>query len=149
MLRDLAAIPRDRLSPADRTHYDVFKHQYATTVAAYPYRFHLIRTATYDGVQNTEQIVDNLRFDAVKDFDDWLARLDAFPALVEQNIALIREGLRTNTLLPKVIVAKVLPQIVGLATQPAAESGYYRPFATDAEAVIAAADSTRLAGGGA
>ncbi len=147
VLRDLAAIPRDRLSPADRTHYDVFKHQYETTVAAYPYRFHLIRTATYDGIQNTEQIVDNLRFDRAKDFDDWLARLDAFPALVEQNIALMREGLRTNTLLPKVIVAKVLPQIVRLATQPAAESGFYRPFA-QMPTGIAAADRARLQAAG-
>ncbi len=53
VLRELAGIPRESLSPADRTHYDVFKYQYATTVEAYAHRFHLIRTATYDGVQNS------------------------------------------------------------------------------------------------
>ena len=59
---------------------------------AYAHRFHLIRTATYDGVQNSEQIVDNLRFTTVKDYEDWLARLDGFPAYVDQNIALAARG---------------------------------------------------------
>ncbi|MBK5299362.1 MAG: DUF885 domain-containing protein, partial [Vicinamibacteria bacterium] len=147
VLRELAGIPRDVLAPADRTHYDVFKYQYATAVEAYPHRFHLIRTATYDGVQNTEQIVDNLRFASVKDYQDWLARLDRFPAYVDQNIALLREGIRTNTLLPKVIVSKVLPQIASLATQPPSKSGYYKPFTTFPDGV-SAADRTRLAAAG-
>jgi uncharacterized protein (DUF885 family) len=147
VLRELAGIPRESLSPADQTHYDVFKYQYATTVEAYAHRFHLIRTATYDGVQNTEQLVDNLRFTSVKDYDDWLARLDRFPAYVDQNIALLREGIRTNTMLPKVIVSKVLPQIGALSTQPPSKSGYYKPFTTFPEAVTAA-DRTRLAAAG-
>ena len=147
VLRELAAIPRDALSPADRTHYDVFKSQYETAVEAYPHRFHLIRTATYDGIQNAEQIVDSLRFSTVEDYDDWLARLDRFPAYVEQNVALMREGLRTNTLLPKVIVAKVLPQVAALATQPAASSGFYRPF-RQIPATIGPSDRARLEAAG-
>jgi uncharacterized protein (DUF885 family) len=147
VLRELAGIPRESLSPADRTHYDVFKYQYATTVEAYEHRFHLIRMATYDGVQNSEQLVDNLRFTSVKDYEDWLARLDRFPAYVDQNIALLREGVRTNTVLPKIIVSKVLPQVAALSTQPPSRSGYYRPFTTFPEAV-AAADRTRLAAAG-
>ena len=147
VLRELAGISRESLPPVDRTHYDVFKYQYATTVEAYAHRFHLIRTATYDGVQNTEQIVDNLRFTSVKDYEDWLARLDRFPAYVDQNIALLREGVRTNTVLPKVIVSKVLPQIAALATQPPSKSGYYKPFTTFPEGVTAA-DRTRLAAAG-
>jgi len=147
VLRELAAIPRSALSAVDQTHYDVFKYQYATTVEAYTHRFHLIRTATYDGVQNTEQIVDNLPFATVKDYEDWLARLDRFPVYVDQNVALLREGLRTNTLLPKVIVSKVLPQIETLATQAPSASGYYRPF-TQFPDGVPASDRTRLAAAG-
>ncbi len=147
VLRELATIPRSALSAADQTHYDVFKYQYDTTVQAYAHRFHLIRTATYDGIQNTEQIVDTLRFVTVKDYEDWLARLDRFPAYVDQTVALLREGMRTNTVLPKVIVSKVLPQIATLATQPPLESGYYKPFTQFPEGV-ATADRTRLAAAG-
>ena len=81
VLKDLAAIPRDQLSPADRLNYDLFRHQYQMVVEGFQHRQHLIRTSTLSGVQGTEFIVDSLRFQTVKDFDDWLARLDAFPAL--------------------------------------------------------------------
>ena len=104
VLKDLAAIPLDRLSSANRTNYEIFKQQNDMSVEGYQHRYHLIRTSTLDGVQNTEQLIDSLRFQTVKDYEDWLARLDAFPAYMDQNIALMREGMNTNVLLPKVIV---------------------------------------------
>ena len=97
-------------------------------VEGFQHRQHLIRTSTLDGVQGTEFVVDSLRFQTVKDFDDWLARLDAFPAYMDQNIALMREGMKTNVLLPKIIAQRVRPQIAQLATQPPEQSGYFRPF---------------------
>lgn len=101
VLRELAAIPRDQLSAGDRTHYDVFEHQYRTQVEGFQHRYHLIRTNTYDGVQNIEQIADALRFQTVKDYEDWIARLERLPAYLEQNVALMREGLSANVLLPR------------------------------------------------
>ena len=113
VLKDLAAIPRDRLSPADRLNYDLFRHQYQMVVEGFQHRQYLIRTSTLSGVQGTEFIIDSLRFQTVKDFDDWLARLDAFPAYMDQNIALMREGMKANVLLPKIIAQRVRPQIDG------------------------------------
>ena len=147
VLKEVAAVPRDRLSPADRTNYDIFKYQYEVTVEGYQYRYHLIRTSTLDGVQNTEQFIDSLRFQTVKDYDDWLARLDAFPAYVDHNIALMREGMKTNVLLPKIIVQRVRTQVGELAAQTAEQSGYYRPFRSIA-AGISASDRDRLTKGG-
>ena len=118
------------------------------SVEGYPHRFHLIRTSTLDGVQGTESVVDSLRFETVRDFDDWLARLDAFPGYVDQNIALMREGMRTNVLLPRIIGERVRPQIQQLAVQAPEESGYYRPF-RNIPASISAADRDRLTKAGA
>ena len=143
VLKDLAAIPRDQLTPADRLNYDLFRHQYQMTVESFQHRQHLIRTSTLDGVQGTEFIVDSLSFKTVKDFDDWLARLDAFPAYMDQNIVLMREGMKTNVLLPKIIAERVRPQIAELANQAPEESGYYRPF-KNIPASLAAADRERL-----
>jgi uncharacterized protein (DUF885 family) len=130
VLKDLDALPRTELSSADRLNYDLFRHQYQMTVEGFQHRQHLIRTSTLDGVQTAEFVVDSLRFQTVKDFDDWLARLETFPAYMDQNIALMREGMKTNVLLPKIIAERVRPQIVQLATQPPEQSGYYRPFRT-------------------
>jgi prolyl oligopeptidase len=58
VLKDLAAIGRDQLSPADRLNYDVFRHQYQMTVEGFQHRQHLIRTSTLSGVQGTESFVD-------------------------------------------------------------------------------------------
>ena len=96
VLKELAAIAREQLPATDRTSYDIFKYQSEMAVEGFQHRYHLIRTTTTDGVQNSEQIVDALRFQTIKDYDDWLARLDAFPTYVEQNIALMRQGLKTN-----------------------------------------------------
>jgi uncharacterized protein (DUF885 family) len=66
---------------------------------------------------------------------------------VDQNIALMQEGMRTNTLLPKVIVSKVLPQVTTLATQPPEESGFFKPFTSFPDS-IPAADRERLRAAG-
>ena len=147
VLAALAAIPRDQLSDRDRTHYDVFKYQYELAVEAYAHRYHLIRVATYDGVQNAEQIVDSLPFTTIRDYDQWLARLERFPAYIDQNIALMREGIRGNVLLPRVIVERVLGQVRQLAAQEGAASGLYRPF-TRMPSTFPAADRERLAAAG-
>jgi uncharacterized protein (DUF885 family) len=143
VLKELAGIARDRLSAGDRTNYDIFQRQSAMTVEGYEHRYHLIRTATLDGVQNTEQIIDALRFETVKDYDDWLARLDAFPTYMDQNIALMREGIKANVLLPRVIVERVRAQVAGIAGQAPQQSGYYRPFRTIPDS-FAASDRERL-----
>ena len=130
--------------------YDVFKHQHEMTVEGFQHRYHLIRTTTTDGVQNTEQIVDALRFETIKDYEDWLRGSTAFPTYVDQNIALMREGVKTNVLLPKVIVERVRGQVAELAIQPADKSGFYRPFRTIPDAIAAAErDKLTKAGSGA
>jgi uncharacterized protein (DUF885 family) len=143
VLKDLAAIPRDQLSTADRLNYDLFKHQYQMTVEAFQHRPQLIRTSTLDGVQNAEFVIDSLRFQTVKDFDDWLGRLDGFPAYMDQNIALMREGIKANVLLPKIVGQRVREQVVQLTKQTGEDSGYYRPF-RNMPATIGEADRERL-----
>ena len=147
VLAALDAIPRDQLSASDQGHYDVFRYQYRMTVEGYQYRYQLIRTDTYGGVQNSEQLVDSLSFATRKDYDDWLARLAAFPVYIDQNIALMREGLRTNVLLPKVIMARVRGQLDQLVKGEPAQSGFYGPFRRF-PAAIAESDRASLAAAG-
>ena len=143
VLTELGTIDRAQLSPDDQTDFDVFRYQYRMAVEGYQHRYRLIRTDTYAGVQNSEQVVDNLRFETRKDYDDWLARLDSFPTYVQQSVALMRAGMRENVLLPKVIVRRVLDQVAELSRQPAEKSGFYKPFLHVPDG-IAAPDRARL-----
>ncbi len=138
VLQELAAISRDALPPADQINYDIFKYQYETSTEGFQHRYHLIRTATYDGIHTIEQIVDSMPFATAKDFDHWLARLEAFPVYIDQNIALMREGIRTNVLLPKIIGVRVVERVGQIARSPVESSGFYRPFLALPDAVPAA-----------
>jgi uncharacterized protein (DUF885 family) len=146
-LAEVSAIPRARLSPDDQTHYDVFRYQYQMQIEGDAYGYQLIRTDTYGGVQNAEQIVDVLRFATVKDYEDWTARLQTFPDYLDQNIALMREGLRRNILLPELIVRRVLTQVRQMVAGGPEHSGFYKPFRTFPED-ISAADRSRLSQAG-
>jgi uncharacterized protein (DUF885 family) len=148
VLREVDGIPRADLSAADQVSYDVFRYQYRMTTEGFQYGFQLIRTDTYGGVQNSEQVVDTLRFTTTKDYDDWLARLAAFPRYMDQNIALMREGIRTNVLLPKQIVGRVRDQLDTMLAAPPGQSGFYKPF-LQIPATVPAADRARLAAAGA
>jgi uncharacterized protein (DUF885 family) len=47
---------------------------------------------------------------------------------MDQNLALMREGMKGNVLLPKIVVNRVREQVVQLTKQTGDDSGYYRPF---------------------
>ena len=127
-LEHLSAIPRAALSPADQVSYDILRYQYEMEVEGFPFEQHLIRTNTYSGIQTAVRIADTAPFETERDFEDYVARLQAFPAYVDQNIALMRRGMAENILLPKVIMRRIAAQAARLATEPVEESGFYKPF---------------------
>jgi uncharacterized protein (DUF885 family) len=80
------------------------------------------------GIQTAAQLAGNLRFEAVKDYEDWLARLQRFPAYVEQHIALMREGMKRKLVHPRVILSRIPGQLDGLLVKAPEESAFYAPF---------------------
>ncbi len=63
------------------------------------------------GIQTQNELADSLRFETVKDYEDWIARMNAFPVYMDQTIALMREGIAAKMLLPKVIMQRMPAQI--------------------------------------
>lgn len=146
-LKRLAGISREALARSEQVSYDIFKYQTEMDIEGYPFEQYLIRTNTYSGIQNLEQISTTLRFETVKDYDDWLARLDRLPAYVDQNVVLMRRGIERNVLLPKVIMQRVLRQLGTITTQKPEDNGFYRPF-RDIPASFSEADRARLVSAG-
>ncbi len=146
-LEQLAAIPRPALPADDQTSYDIFRYLYETDVEGYQYQHYLIRTNTYDGIQTVQRLAESLRFETRQDYEDWLARLRAFPTYLDQNIALMRRGIAQNVLLPKIIMTRIAAQAGRLATEPVQESGFFKPFTRLPDA-IAASERERLAEAG-
>ena len=143
ILKELAQIDRSKLSAADQLNYDLFKKDYEMDIEAHQYRWYLVPLNQRGGIQTQNELADSLRFVTVKDYEDWIARLNSFPAYMDQTIALMREGSKARMVLPKVIMQRVPAQIEKqLVTKPE-DSPFYKPFKRY-PATISSADQQRL-----
>jgi len=128
VLKQLHEIDRAQLSPDDQVSYDVFDYNVSDFAEGEQYKWYLVRTNTFNGIQTVEGLVNSLRFETVKDYDDWIGRMQAFPAYMDRTIGLMTEGIRQHVLLPKVIGEKVLTQLNGMDWQDPTKHGFYKPF---------------------
>lgn len=128
VLGRLAKIDRGNLSSADQLNYDLFKKQMERRVEAYKFRKFLIPLNQREGIQIIDELGDALRFQTVKDYEDWIARMRVFPALMDQTIELMRLGAREHIVHPKIIMQRIPAQIDKQLVSDPAQSGFYRPF---------------------
>jgi len=82
-------------------------------------------------------------FATVKDYDNWLLRANAAPALFDTAIANMREGMKTGVVQPKVLMSKVLPQLESFIKGKTESSVFWGPI-TNLPKEFSDADKTRL-----
>lgn len=143
-LKRLEAIPRARLSTADQLNYDLFKKDLENEIEAHRFRLYLLPVNQRGGIQTADELAELLRFQTVKDYEDWIARMRALPVYMDQTIALMREGVRAKMLWPKVVEQRVAAQIGKQIVERPEDSPFYKPF-KQFPADISEADRTRLA----
>jgi uncharacterized protein (DUF885 family) len=142
-LARLAKIDRAQLSPANQLNYDLFKKDLETDIEGAKFRTYLTPINQRGGPQTLDELGDRLRFETVKDYEDWVARLRAFPVLMEQEIALMREGARTHVMWPKIVLSRVPAQLDKQLVSKPEESPFYKPL-TKFPATISSSDRERL-----
>ncbi len=142
-LARLRAIDRAALTEADRLNYDVFAWMLERSVERQRFSEWQRPLSQRGGVQTADEMVEILRFANAKDYADWIARLDALPAVVEQNIALMREGLKAGNTPPRVLMERVPAQIAAQLVDDPKKSRFYAPFAKMPDS-IPAAERARL-----
>ncbi len=67
-------------------------------------------------------------FATVKDYDDWLARLDGFVVWMDQAIANMREGIAKGVVQPRPVMEKVIPLLDVMIVDDPTRSDYYGPI---------------------
>jgi uncharacterized protein (DUF885 family) len=143
-LEKLQAIDRHALSATDRISADFFRRLYAEQIEEYGYHWFLVPANQREGIQTTDELAEELRFETLKDCEDWVSRLRSFPAYLDQTIALLREGTKEGIVLPKVVMERIPPQIAKQIVSDPESSAYFTPFREFPD-TIPAADRTRLA----
>lgn len=137
-LEKLHAIDRAALSPADQLNYDTFEWQLEKSVERQKFHEYLQPISHQGGVQTADGLAEILPFATVKDYRDWLKRMDAIPTLVDQSIALMREGVQEGNVPPKVLMQRVPAQIETQIVDDPTRSPFYRPFLKFNDAISAA-----------
>jgi uncharacterized protein (DUF885 family) len=89
------------------------------------------------------QLVSQLSFTTVKDYDDWIARLHAIPAAFEQVSANMSIGMEDGRVPPKYLLAKAQEQVEMLAGQKPEDSPLAMPL-KKFPAAVSAAEQTRI-----
>ncbi|MGC2697855.1 MAG: DUF885 domain-containing protein [Candidatus Angelobacter sp.] len=143
VLAQLARINRSKLAKTDQLNYDLFQKRYADRTEQYKYRWFLMDFNQREGPQTIDTLSDALRFETLKDYGDWLARMHAIPAYLDQFTALLRQGIRERMVHPKVIMERIPGQIDKQIVTDPTQSGFYKPFRSFPKD-MSAADQQRL-----
>ncbi len=127
-LEKLHAIDRGALAAADQLNYDTFEWQLEKSIERQRFHEYLQPVSHMGGVQTADGIAEILPFATAKDYRDWIKRLEAIPAVIDQTMALMREGIKQKNMPPKVLMQRVPAQIAAQVVDDPAKSPFYRPF---------------------
>lgn len=131
MLDRIQKIDRAALSGQDQISYDLFLLDKKLNVEAARFPSEYMPIDQMNGVQILfGQLASNTPFRTAKDYDDYIARLTAFPKLIDQIIALMKRGIETGWVQPAVPLRSLASQIEGQITDDPIRNPLYKPFET-------------------
>ena len=89
------------------------------------------------------QLVNVLSFQSVKDYDDYISRLNQMPRLLDQTVVQLRNGMNEKRMPPKFLLEKVVDQANNLASDAPDKSPFAQPFSNFPKS-LSDADQKRL-----
>jgi uncharacterized protein (DUF885 family) len=138
VLDDLARIPRDALPPAEQLNYDLFRHEYETRKAAVPFHAEYYSIEASSGPQSLNEIAEVMPFATVKDYENWLGRMGAIPAYLDQYGERLRRGVREKRTQPRAVMERVLEPLAKQVPPKPEDSPYFERFRSYPDSIPAA-----------
>jgi len=74
-------------------------------------------------------------FETVEDYDNWLKRVDDYLIFLDTSIAMMKEGMAKNIVLPKALAQKIIPQLDEFITNPVDAHLFYKPIVAMPESI--------------
>ena len=148
MLSRLGAFDRASLSTGDRVSYDMFERKLKDDLAELDFATHRMPITAEGGFHNYfARLPAETTFLAVEDYDNYLARLRAFPTYLDQQIALMREGLAAGFTPPQAVFSGFEGTITPHVVDDVTKSVFWQPFASF-PATLPATERERLSAAG-
>jgi uncharacterized protein (DUF885 family) len=81
------------------------------------------------GIQiDLPDLVNTLSFQSVKDYEDYISRLQQMPRLLDQTVVQMRKGMNDKLMPPRFLLEKVVDQSNSVASQEPEKSPFAQPF---------------------
>ena len=148
-LTRLQKFDREKLSDNDKISYDIFEYEMKHGLASLKLNSWMLPANQFYGLPITlgqyGSGEGNQPFKTVKDYENWLGRVKGYTTWTDSAIANFRVGMRTGVVLPRVLVQRMIPQLMAkdiVVTDPT-KSLYYGPI-TRFPKDFSEADKTRL-----
>jgi uncharacterized protein (DUF885 family) len=128
-LMKLAAIDSTGFTDQEKISRDLLLRQFADDAEAAGFKEWEMPLNQMSGIHTTyPQLVAQLSFATVKDYDDWIARLHALPKAFEQVITNLSIGIEDGRVPPRYLLEKALDQVKELANEKPEDSPLALPL---------------------
>lgn len=133
-LDKINAIDPTGLSEQQRLSYKIFKREREMEIESAQYPDHLMPINQFYNVTNRIAILGSGQsaqpFDTFDDYQDWATRMEQVPALLDQAIVNMREGVEKEIVQPRVLIEKTIPQIEAHLVDDLEQSIFWKPVLT-------------------
>ena len=137
------AIDRNALQDDEQLNYELFRRQLQDEVDEHQFKGYLLPFSQRGGVQNLNNLTNQLSLVTIQDYDDWIARLGKIDQVIDQTITLAERGRKLGIVAPAILMERIPDQISAQLVEFAADSPFFTPFETLPES-FSAADRERL-----
>ncbi len=145
LLQRIEAIDRSKLSEDDKLNYDLFLLQTKNSIEGHKFRGELMPINARGGVfEDLSELAQAIPRDSVKDHENFLARMRAFPRIIDQVIATMKRGLAAGLTPPRPILGEVANNIANQLSDDPTKSPLYQIAFTNFRPSIPQAEQQRL-----
>ncbi|MEE4146718.1 MAG: DUF885 domain-containing protein, partial [Halieaceae bacterium] len=145
-LRELRAIPRDRLNTDAMVDYDILQRRLSETVEADSMGQRAINFTNRSGWHQTVAgMADTLPFDNRADFESYNSRLRQYARVNDESIAVAKVAIEGGYTLPCDALDGYEKSITGLITEEPSASRFYAPYTRMRPDSVSAEDFATLA----
>jgi uncharacterized protein (DUF885 family) len=143
----LRKIDKTKLQKADQLNFDLFERETRIQLNEAQFKPYLYAIQTGGGPQLLPELSEVHPFQTVKDYENWIARINASGVYIDQWIVLLGQGATERRTQPRIIVQKVLEQIKPQLVSDPEASGFYTPFKKMPASIDAASKDRLIAAG--
>lgn len=127
----LAKFKRNELSAFDQTTYDILQFQIELALEKEKLHLELMPINQFRSLPNILPSMgsglDIQPFKTIKDYENWLKRINAFPDWADTAIANCNKGIAMGMVLPKALVLKVIPQLEAQTISDTSKNIFFGP----------------------